>query len=153
MATTFHQLYIQTVFPVKYRNALIHPDWRPELFAVMGNLINETGCKTLIVNGVEDHVHCFFGLIPSLSISQVMKSVKAKSTKWINGHKLSSIRFEWQPGFGCFSYSRSHIDNVYHYIRRQEIHHQKKPFQKEYITMLKKSGQKFNNNFLFHELL
>ena len=60
MANTYHQLYIQTVFPVKYRKALIHLDWKSELQAVIGSLINETGCKTHIVNGMEDHMHCFF---------------------------------------------------------------------------------------------
>jgi len=77
MANTFHQLYVQTVFPVKYRKALIHSSWKPELQAIIGNLINETGCKTFIVNGMDDHMHCFFGLKPSLSVSDVMKSVKA----------------------------------------------------------------------------
>lgn len=68
MANTYSQLYIQAVFAVKYRNAVIDKKWRSDLMAVIGNLINETGCKTLIVNGVEDHVHCFFGLKPSISI-------------------------------------------------------------------------------------
>ena len=63
MANTYHQLYIQVVFAVKYREAVIDNEWKFTLFGVIGNLINETGCKAIIVNGVEDHVHCFFGLI------------------------------------------------------------------------------------------
>ena len=68
MANTYHQIYIQSVFAVKYRAAVIEKNWKEQLFAVIGNLIKETGCKTLIVNGVEDHVHCFYGLKPSVSI-------------------------------------------------------------------------------------
>ena len=113
MANTYHQMYIQTVFAVKYREAVIGETWKAPLLAVVGNLINETGCKTLIVNGVEDHLHCFFGLKPSVSVSDVMKNAKAKSSKWVNENKLLKHRFEWQVGFGSFSYSRSHIDAVY----------------------------------------
>lgn len=84
MPNTYSQLYIQTVFAVKYRNAVIDKAWREKLMALIGNLINEIGCKTIIVNGVEDHVHCFFSLQPKLAISDVMQSVKAKSSKWVN---------------------------------------------------------------------
>jgi len=102
MANTYYQMYVQTVFPVKYRKATLHESWRPELFAVIGSLINETGCKTIIVNGTSDHVHCFFGIKPVLAVSDVMKSVKAKSTKWVNESQLLKHRFEWQPSFRCF---------------------------------------------------
>ena len=70
MANTYSQVYVQCVFAVKYRQAIIHKEWRQTLLGVIGNLINETGCKTIIVNGVEDHVHCFIGLKPILSISE-----------------------------------------------------------------------------------
>ncbi len=61
MANTYHQIYLQTVFAVKYRLAVIEKSWRSRLLGVIGNLINEAKCKTIIVNGVEDHVHCFIG--------------------------------------------------------------------------------------------
>ena len=98
MANTYHQIYLQTVFIVKYRKALLEKPWRNELFGVIGNLINEIDCKTIIVNGVEDHVHCFFALKPVVPVSELMKSVKAKSSKYINDHKFTSSRFEWQEG-------------------------------------------------------
>jgi REP element-mobilizing transposase RayT len=94
MPNTYYQNYVHTTFPVKYRRAIIKKEWRNTLFGVMGNLINDTGCKALIVNGVDDHVHCLFGFKPSLSISDVMQSVKAKSSKWINESGFLSHRFE-----------------------------------------------------------
>ena len=120
MPNTYVKLYVQTVFSVKYRNALIKEHFRKELHAVVGNLINETGCKTIIVNGVDDHIHCFFSLKSSISLSEVMKSVKAKSSKWVNESGFLEERFEWQRGFGGFSYSQSAISNVYKYIENQE---------------------------------
>ena len=113
MANTYHQVYIMCVFAVKYRQAVIDKDWRPTALGVIGNLINETGCKTIIVNGTEDHVHCFLGLKPTVSSSELMKIVKAKSSKYINDHQLTKRRFEWQEGFGVFSYGHSQIDRVY----------------------------------------
>lgn len=98
MANTYHQVYIQAVFAVKYRAAVLDKEWRASVFSVIGNLINETGCKTIIVNGVEDHVHCFFGLKPTVSISELMKIVKAKSSKYINDNRFLLNRFEWQEG-------------------------------------------------------
>ena len=151
MANTYHQLYIHTVFPVKYRRALIQPAWKLELQAVMGKLINETGSKTLIVNGMEDHMHCFFGIKPSISVSEVMKSVKAKSSKWINESGFLVNHFEWQKGFGCFSYSHSHVDAVYHYIKNQEKHHQCISFREEYINMLEKFRVNYDERYLFEE--
>src|SRR5688572_26612022 len=102
MANIYHQIYLQTVFAVKYRKAVIKKEWRPKLLGVIGNLINETNGKTIIVNGVEDHVHCFLGLRPVVSVSELMKTVKAKSSKYINDHSLTPARFEWQEGYGVF---------------------------------------------------
>lgn len=105
MANTYHQMYVQTIFAVKYRRALIDQEWGNQLFGVIGNLINGTGCKTIIVNGVEDHVHCLIGLIPVVSVSDLMKTVKAKSSKYINDHSLTPMSFRWQEGYCAFSYS------------------------------------------------
>ena len=153
MANTYHQIYVQTVFAVKYREAVIVKSLQSELFANIGNLINETGCKNIIVNGVEDHVHCFFGLKPSQSISDVMQIAKGRSSKWINDNKLLPHRFEWQEGYGGFSYSKSHIDRVFKYIKNQEAHHRKQTFREEYTEMLDKFGVDYDERYIFEDLI
>jgi REP element-mobilizing transposase RayT len=153
MANTYHQIYLQFVFAVKYRNAIISKNWSAKLFALIGNLINEANCKTIIVNGVQDHVHCFVGLKPAVTVSELMKTVKAKSSKYINDNRFSSERFEWQEGYGVFSYSQSQIDKVYKYIQNQEAHHQKQSFREEYIGFLKKFKIEYDEQFIFKELL
>lgn len=152
MANTYHQMYIQAVFAVKFRKAVLHKDWRKDVFAVIGNLINETGCKTIIVNGVEDHVHCFLGLKPTVSISELMKTVKAKSSKYINDNNFLLDRFEWQVGYGVFSYSQSHINRVYKYIENQETHHNKESFKKEYLKNLEEYKIPFDERYIFEDL-
>ena len=153
MANTYHQMYIQAVFAVKYRKAVLHKDWRKDVFAVIGNLINETGCKTILVNGVEDHVHCFLGLKPTVSISELMKTVKAKSSKYINDNNFLLDRFEWQVGYGVFSYSQSHINRVYKYIENQEAHHNKESFKKEYLKYLEEYKIPFEELYVFEDLI
>jgi REP element-mobilizing transposase RayT len=146
-------MYIQAVFAVKYRKAVLHKDWRKDVFAVIGNLINETGCKTIIVNGVEDHVHCFLGLKPTVSISELMKTVKAKSSKYINDNNFLLDRFEWQVGYGAFSYSHSHINRVFKYIENQEEHHRKKSFKEEYLKYLDEYKIPFEERYVFEDLI
>jgi putative transposase len=153
MANTYHQIYLQTVFAVKYRNAVIHKAWKQTLFGVIGNLINETGCKTIIVNGVEDHVHCFLGLKPVVSVSELMKTVKAKSSKYINDHSLTKERFEWQEGYGVFSYSQSAVDNVFKYIQNQEEHHKKQTFRDEYLDFLNRFKVEYDEQYIFKDLI
>lgn len=152
MANTYHQVYLQTVFAVKYRNAVIDSVWKHKLLGVIGNLINETGCKTIIVNGVEDHVHCFLGLRPVVSIAELMKAVKSKSSKYINDHALTRNRFEWQEGYGVFSYSHDSIANVFTYIQKQEEHHKKQTLKDEYLDLLREFNVAYDEQYTFQDL-
>lgn len=152
MANTYHQVYLQIIFAVKYRNAVIDEKWRSNLLGVIGNLINETGCKTIIINGVEDHVHCLLSLKPTITISELMKTVKAKSSKYINENQLTKSKFSWQEGYGVFSYSQSQIDSVYKYIQNQKEHHQKQSFNKEYLNFLNKFNVQYEEKYIFEEL-
>ena len=164
MANTYHQIYLQTVFAVKYRNAVIDRSWKEQLFGVIGNLINETTCKTIIVNGVEDHprhwagqvVHCFLGLKPVVSVSELMKTVKAKSSKYINDQQLTPEHFQWsrlRREYGVFSYSPSAVDSIFKYIQNQEAHHKKQTFRDEYLEFLKKFKVEYDEQYIFQELI
>ena len=153
MANTYHQIYLQTVFAVKYRNAVLDKAWRGKVQGIIGNLINETGCKTIIVNRVEDHMHCFFGLKPVISVSELMKIVKAKSSKYVNAHSLTKERFEWQAGYGVFSYRQRDVNHIYKYIQNQEAHHQKQTFKDEYLELLNEFQTTYDEQYIFQDLL
>lgn len=153
MANTYHQIYLQFVFAVKYRASILDKSWRSQLQGVIGNLVNETGCKTIIVNGVEDHMHCFVGLRPAVSVFDLMKTVKAKSSLYINKNSLTSQRFEWQEGYGVFSYRQSDVDMIYRYVQNQEEHHRKKSFREEYLDLLKEFEIGYDEQYIFHELI
>ncbi len=149
MAGTFSQLYIQTVFAVKGRENLIDKRWRDELCKYISGIITGKGQKSIIVNGVADHIHCFIGLKPSMSISDLMRDVKNNSSKFINEKGFIKGKFSWQEGYGAFSYSHSQIEQVYNYILNQEMHHQKKTFKDEYLEFLSRYEIDYKTDYLF----
>ena len=145
----FTQFYIQLVFSPKHRDCLFIDTVRPLIFEYLSGILTNLGHKSLIVNGVTDHVHLFLGLNPKISISETVKELKRASSIFINDQRLFSNKFEWQEGYGGFSYSRSHIEKVYEYIKNQEQHHQKIPFREEYLEFFKKYEIEFEEQYLF----
>jgi len=133
MAGTYSQIYIQVVFAVKGRENLIHKSWRDELHKYISGIITAKQQKSIIVNGVSDHVHCFIGLKPGMAISDLVRDIKNNSSKFINEKGFVKGKFQWQEGYGAFSYAYSQIEKVYNYILNQETHHQKKTFKNEYL--------------------
>ena len=149
MPGTFSQIYIQTVFAVKGRENLLDKKWRGEVFRYMAGIIKNKGQKPIIINGVADHVHVFFGLKPVMAISDLIRDVKNNSTNFINENKFVKGKFSWQEGHGSFSYSHSQIEHVYNYILNQEEHHKKKTFREEYLEFLKDFEIKYDEKYLF----
>lgn len=149
MAGTYSQIYLQVVFAVKGRENLIAPSWKEELHKYISGIVTAKEQKSIIVNGMPDHVHAFVGLKPSMRISDLVRDMKNNSSKFINESGFIRSRFSWQEGYGVFSYSRSHIDRVYNYILNQEEHHRKKTFQREYLDFLREHDIDFNEKYVF----
>lgn len=149
MAGTYSQLYIQVVFAVKGRENLIATAWKDELHKYISGIITNKEQKSIIVNGMPDHIHAFIGLRPSMKISDLVRDIKNNSSNFINDRKFVKGRFSWQEGYGAFSYSHSHIENVYNYILHQEEHHKKRTFREEYLDFLQKFDIEFNEKYLF----
>jgi putative transposase len=149
MPGTFHQIYIQIVFAVKGRENLVRDNWKTELHKYIAGIVKGKGQKSIIVNGMSDHIHPFVGLKPVMPISDFVRDMKNNSSNFINDRKLVKGKFEWQEGYGAFSYSHSHIGKVYDYILNQEIHHKKKTFRQEYLQFLKKFEVEYDEKYLF----
>jgi putative transposase len=149
MAGTYSQLYIHAAFAVKGRENLLQKSWRDEIFKYMSGIINDKNQKSIIVNGVEDHVHLFIGLKPSMCLADLIRDVKSSTTNFINEKRLVKGRFSWQEGYGVFSYSRSQMDQVYQYILNQEMHHMKSSFKEEYLGLLRKFEIEYDDKYLF----
>lgn len=151
MANTYTSIRIHFVFAVKFRRNLIHKSWKDELFKYMTGIIHNHQHQVLAINGVEDHVHILIGLHPNQSISELMKEVKASSSKWINEQRKTATKFSWQEGFGAFSHSSDTIPTVIRYIQNQEEHHAKKTFHDEFQLMLNRFEVSYDERYVFKE--
>ncbi len=149
MANTYTQLYIQFVFSVKGRANLINESFRDELEKFMCGIINNHKCKTFAIYCNPDHTHIFVGMHPTISPSKLMEQVKSGSSGWLNENKYILGKFAWQDGFGAFTYSKSHIDNVVKYILNQSAHHKKQTFKEEYLQILEKFDIEYDLKYLF----
>jgi len=149
MANTYTQIHVQFVFVVKYRKGLIQTSFKKELYQYISGIIKRHNHKLLAINGMPDHVHVFIGMRPTQSISDLMQDIKGSSSKWINEKKFLPIKFEWQSGYGAFSYSKSHVERVIKYVQNQEAHHQRQTFIKEYTQFLNTFEIDYDENYIF----
>ena len=149
MANTYTQITIQVVFAVKHRERVIKKDHRPELYKYIAGIINNKKHKLLAINGVADHVHILFGLDPSVALSDIVRDIKNNSSRFINEKRWMSGHFEWQAGYGGFSYSRSERGDVIRYIENQEEHHKRGSFREEYLKVLDEFEIEFSDQYLF----
>ena len=151
MPNTYTQIHIQFVFAVKFRKALIEDSYKQELYQYITAIVQSYGHKMLAINGVADHIHIFIGMRPTQSISDLMQDIKGNSSKWVNDKKFLKVKFEWQGGYGAFSYSKSHVQNVIKYVKNQEKHHAKQTFRAEYIDFLKKFDIEYDERYIFQD--
>ncbi len=149
MPGTFSQIYIHVVFAVKGRNSLIAPEWAEELYKYITGIVQNKGQKMLAINGMPDHIHFLIGMKPSCSLSDLVREVKKSSNTFVQDKQFCKFKFEWQEGYGAFSYSHSALANVIAYIAKQKEHHRNKTFQEEYIAFLQKFQVEFDQKYLF----
>jgi REP element-mobilizing transposase RayT len=149
MSSTYSQLYIQIVFAVKGRQSLIQQVWEEELYKYITGIVQNKGQKMLAINGMPDHIHLLIGMKPSCNLSDLVREIKKASNSFINEKQFCQFKFEWQEGYGAFSYSHSALDNVIAYIGNQKEHHRKKSFHEEYVEFLKKFEVEYKEEYLF----
>lgn len=149
MANTYTQLNIQAVFTIKGRENFLLTNFQTELFEYISGILRNIGQYPLAVNGTHNHVHIFFELNPSNSIAEILEKVKANSSRWINEKQFVPGKFEWQRGYGGFSYSHSQRNHVIRYIINQKKHHLHKTFKEEYLELLKNFEIEYDENYIF----
>lgn len=152
MANTFTQLFIHIIFAVKGRQNIIPTQNQEELFKYISGIVKNKGNKLFTINGMPDHIHLLLGLNPNDSLSLLVKEIKRCSTLYINSNNWIKGKFEWQTGYGAFSYSKSQIDQVYKYIENQKKHHKQRTFREEYIELLKKFEINYDIRYIFDEI-
>lgn len=149
VANTYSQIYIQIVFAVSGRENLIGVEWKTHLYKYITGIVKNHEQKLIAIGGVADHIHILLGVEPNMKISDIVRDIKANSSRFINEKRFVRGKFRWQEGFGAFSYSRSQVDSVVKYIQNQEEHHAQQSFRNEYLNLLKKFEVEFEEKYLF----
>jgi REP element-mobilizing transposase RayT len=153
MANTYTQIHLQFVFAVKYRGAIIDKTWKENLYRYITGIVQANNHKLLAINGMPDHIQLFVGMRPTQSVSDLLQDIKGSSSKWINDNELVKGKFEWQEGYGAFSYAMSQIDDVIKYINNQEEHHKNRSFREEYLAFLQKFKVDYDERYIFKDLV
>lgn len=153
MPNTYTQIHLQLIFAVQNRESLIEKSWKDELYKYFTGIIQHADHKLIIVNGMPDHVHVVMGMRPTQSLSDLMRHLKGDSSKWINEKRFVKGHFQWQEGYGAFSYSKSQLPALIRYVENQEAHHQTKTFIDEYKAFLEKFEVPYEEQYLFKAVL
>lgn len=150
MSQSLVQLYTHVVFSTKQRKSYLQEDpLREKLHAYLAGACKSLKSPSLIVGGVEDHAHILCRLGKTISIAEFVREIKRESSKWI---KLESSRlsmFQWQNGYGAFSISPSHIDQLTRYIANQAEHHKTETFQDEFRRLCRKYGVDIDERYVW----
>ena len=144
---SYAQLYFHIVFGTKDHVPLIADSWEDEMYRYLGGIIRGQKSEPIEINGMPDHVHLLVRLSPVIAISDLMRELKANSSKW--ARKTHEPKFGWQRRYGAFSISESDSDAEREYIRRQKIHHQKQTFEDEYRELLRLHQIDFDDRYLW----
>lgn len=149
MAGTFTRLLYHVVFSTKSRAPFIDPRLRTDLYPYIEGIIRRQKGWLLSLGGMPDHVHILLRLKPDVAIADLVRHVKGGSSKWIHDQQGLCPDFAWQTGYAAFSVSESKEGTVRSYIEKQEIHHRKKTFQEELVSLLQKHRIEFDPAFIF----
>ena len=150
MAQSYSEIYFHGVTAVKYRRALIDPDWELRLYGYIREKLLEGECSPIAVGGVADHIHVLWCHPRTRTAAEVMQAIKGASARQVNILGLTEIPFHWQSGYGLFSVSRFRVQLVKSYIERQRAIHQERTFRKEYQRMLLRDLVNDPDRYLFH---
>ena len=150
MPQSLARVYLHLVFSTKDRALFLsNRDLRQETHAYLAGTCRQLGSPSLIVGGVADHVHILCYMSRTLSIADLIKETKRESSKWIKTKDGASSDFHWQGGYGAFSISPSHVDDLRRYIANQEQHHRHESFQDEFRRLLRKYGIECDEKYLW----
>ncbi len=149
MANTYTQLFVHLIFSTESRCWIIKESIRNEVEKYITKIIASRKSKTLAIYCNPDHIHILVGLNPNLTVADLVRDIKAGSSKWINEKRLVIGKFAWQRGYGGFSYSKSQVDTVCKYIINQPMHHKRFKFEEEYISFMDKFDVEYDKKYLF----
>jgi len=149
MAGTFTKLFYHIVFSTKHRQRFISAEIEDELYKYISGILRNLEGSCIEIDGVTDHVHILAILPPKIALSDVLREIKAGSSKWIHETKPKLAKFGWQDGYSAFTVSQSNIDAVRRYIREQKQHHKQLDFKTELVALLDKHQIAYDERYIW----
>jgi REP element-mobilizing transposase RayT len=149
MPGTYSQILLHIVFSTKDRQPWIKSEVAERLYPYMGGIVRAERGALYSTGGIEDHVHLYLRWRPDESVSALMRTVKARSSKWVHDTCPALGSFAWQEGYSVFSVSKSQEEAVKKYIEEQAAHHKREDFRSELLRMLRAHGVEFDERYVF----
>jgi putative transposase len=149
MASTFTHLIFHVVFSTKERRKLITPELQTNLYPYMGGITRQEKASLLAIGGVADHVHLLLRTKPDIALADLLRILKANSSKWAKEQCGMREWFGWQTGYGAFTVSKTRLEDVRSYIEHQAEHHHKRTFQEEFLQMLKAHDIEYDPRYVW----
>jgi putative transposase len=146
--SSFKQIYYQIVFGTKYRKPTIAEEHCEELYKYIWGIIQNKKCKLYRINGVEDHIHIFCDLHPTVALADLVKDIKVASNLWMKESGKFPDFIGWQDGYGAFTYNIRERDMIINYVKNQKEHHKKETYDDEYKRLLIENGIEFDEKYL-----
>lgn len=151
MAQSLYKIYLHIIFHIKTTSPKILDDDVERVHEYIGQLINTTGCQTIHVGGICDHIHAVCLLSRQENVAHLVEEMKRNSSRWIKTLNVHYESFAWQGGYAVFSVSQSIVDKVLDYVKNQKEHHQKITFEDEYIRFLKLHNVEYDEQYVFKD--
>jgi len=148
MPNTYTSLIYHIVFGTKDQARLITAEVAPNLYAYMGGIISHLDGRSILIGGVEDHVHVLTVLSQKRALDDVMRDLKANSSRWVHQKYPRMAEFAWQAGYVAFTVSIKGLPQVKAYIQKQAVHHRDVPFVEEFKEFLRAYDIAFDERYL-----
>jgi REP element-mobilizing transposase RayT len=146
---TYTQIFWQLVYSTKDRNPVLMKENRPKLFKYIAGILRNKDCVLYQINGIEDHIHIFTHIHPSIAVADLVKDIKQASNKYIKKNDIFPNFADWQKGYGAFTYSIREKQNLINYVKNQEKHHNTISFIEEYKQILSENEIEYDKKYLF----
>lgn len=147
---SYSQLYIHMVWSTKYRRKQLTPSLRERLFPFIGGIVRDLRGIPVITNGPSDHLHSLLLMPRTISVAELARHLKSRSSKWAN-EEFRMKALDWQAEYSAFSVSPRNVAQLVSSIESQEDHHRGESFKEELVRLLDEAGVKYDERYLFDE--
>ena len=94
MPQSLARVWVHLVFSAKERRAYLqNADLRDEMFRMLGYHAKQVACPPARVGGWSDHVHVLCGLSRTISIADLVETLKCETSKWAKDRARISEHF------------------------------------------------------------